>query len=137
MARFCSKCGAEVSEADKFCKACGAGLGTPSAPTAAPITAKQKDRGVTLLLAILVGLIGFYGIGHVYLGRITRGVAILITDFVFTIIVIVSLVTFVLWPLAVVFGLASLGLFVWQVIDANSLVNKYNKALEETGKSPW
>lgn len=121
-----------MSEGDDFCRACGAKLSTKVARVT---PAKPKDRGVTLLLAILIGLIGFYGMGHVYLGRVGRGIAFLIADWVVGAIGIFCM--FVFWPLAAIFFLGSLGLFLWQIFDADALVKRYNRTLEETGDAPW
>ena len=129
---FCTKCGAEVSESDKFCRGCGAALLTRVTPS---VAIKRKDRGITLLLAILLGLIGFYGMGHVYLGRVGRGIVFLIADWFISIIAAVLL--FVIWPIAILLFIGSLILFFWQIFDANSLVQHYNKVLEETGSAPW
>lgn len=98
---------------------------------------KPKDRGTTLLLAIVLGLIGFYGMGQVYVGRVGRGITFLLADWLISILAIICIIILILWPVGAFLLLLSAGLFFWQIFDANGLVTHYNKVLEETGKAPW
>lgn len=108
---YCQKCGAQVSENAKFCKVCGFQIqsvppltetqaSSPLGTTSPPIERNQvsvgsKSLSTALLLAILPGLIGIWGIGHFYLGRATRGIVILLAGlFIGVIAVFVSFITF-------------------------------------------
>jgi TM2 domain-containing membrane protein YozV len=68
----------------------------PSAPT------QRKDSTVALLLE-LIGYAGFLGIGHIYAGRTSRGIALLVGGFIYLIasavltIVLVGICMFVAW----------------------------------------
>jgi hypothetical protein len=54
------------------------------------IPAKQyKDKGITMVLEILPGLFGFYGIGWIYAGNSSRGAALLICGILWDIFAIV------------------------------------------------
>ncbi len=130
----CSKCSFDNPAGVSFCGNCGHEL---SKRAARVLGVKSKDRGTTLVLAILLGLFGFYGMGHIYLGRAARGVAFLLTDWAVSIVGVVFMFTAILWPVGVMFFLVSVGLFFWQILDADSLVRHYNKVLEETGNVPW
>jgi len=83
---FCPNCGTESVGSGKFCKECGATLygGEPSAiptpihPNTPSYAVQQKDPTAALLLALIPGLVGFLGIGHIYLGHIGLGIGLLI-----------------------------------------------------------
>ncbi len=98
-------------------------------------TAKSKDKAATLLLAILLGLIGFYGMGHIYLGRVARGIFLLLGGLLLRIIGFVCYV--IIFPVGSVLLLGSIALFIWQIFDASNLVDRYNKVVQETGSAPW
>ena len=75
-----------------------------------------------------MGIFGLGGIGHIYLGNITRGFVILIVGFI---LLIISAVTFgigliILIPFAI-----------WVVFDSRKQCKYYNDHLEQTGRPPW
>lgn len=115
---------------------------------------KSKNEGIALVLSIIVGLMGVMGVGHIYLGRVRRGVIILIIG-------IMSWVAFFI-PFAIlgvlgeleeepsdpaiiigmIGGLSAVGigvfiLFIWQVFDSRKLCRKYNEYLEKNENPPW
>lgn len=98
-------------------------------------SAKSKEKLVALLLAILLGLIGFYGVGHIYLGRFTRGIFLLLGGLLLLTSGILCLG--IISPLGGVLLFTSIALFIWQIFDASNLVDRYNKLLQETGSAPW
>jgi len=68
------------------------------------------------------------GIGHIYLGNITRGIVILIVGII---LLLASAVTFgigliILIPFAI-----------WVVFDSRKQCKYYNDHLEQTGRPPW
>lgn len=113
---------------------------------------KRKSAGATLALALVIGFLGICGIGHIYLGRVRRGIVVLVASLG------IGVATAAVWLVAVpgmfgfggdvealgmvtVFGVAPLvahvGFFVWTVCDAWKLCKRYNSVLEETGRPPW
>ncbi len=142
MSTICLKCGKENPEESKskFCVDCGSvvngtppnnhspNYSTPSLnynPNQRPM--QWKSEGTTLILTVL-GIIGLVGIGHIYLGNITRGIVLLIVGIV---LAIITLVTFgigfiILIPFAI-----------WVIYDARKQCKHYNDHLEQTGKHPW
>jgi predicted RND superfamily exporter protein len=79
-------------------------------------------------LTIVLGIFGLGGIGHIYLGNITRGIVILIVGII---LLIASAVTFgigliILIPFAI-----------WVVFDSRKQCKYYNDHLEQTGRPPW
>jgi len=139
---YCTKCGANITEEDtKFCSKCGSPIeaNTEKSSNQEEFKAEPqhlgalrkpewKSEGTTLILTIILGIFGFGGIGHIYLGNITRGITILIVG---VILLIVSIFTFgigliILIPFAI-----------WVVFDARKQCRYYNQYVEQTGKTPW
>ena len=138
----CSNCGFNIlDESTKFCPKCGSSTENDSPNKSAPKASttntqdsglqrkpEWKSEGTTLILTIVLGIFGFGGIGHIYLGNITRGIVILIVGII---LLVISAVTFgigliVLIPFAL-----------WVVFDARNQCKYYNDHLEETGRPPW
>ena len=136
---YCTKCGINIDdESTKFCPKCGSSVEirsetpTPKEPSTTPSRlqrpAEWKSEGTTLILTIVLGIFGFGGIGHIYLGNITRGITILVVGII---LLIISIFTFgigliVLIPFAI-----------WVVFDARKQCKHYNDHLEQTGRPPW
>ena len=145
MTTICLKCSKENPDESKFCAGCGSPVnGTSNENTSPPPNnsnpppnyghnpnqrpAQWKSEGTTLILTIILGIFGFGGIGHIYLGNITRGIVILIVGII---LLGVAIVTFgigliILIPFAI-----------WVVFDARKQCKHYNDHLEQTGKPPW
>ena len=133
--KICLKCGKENTEESKFCIECGASAGDPSNtnttnyrhnPNQRPI--QWKSEGTTLVLTVVLGIFGLGGIGHIYLGNISRGIVILIVGIILSVVTLVTLGI----------GLVILIPFViWVVFDARKQCKHHNDHLEQTGRSPW
>jgi len=137
----CAKCNFNIKEEDtKFCPKCGASLEsdfvntstekitTNTTPSGLQRKPEWKSEGTTLILTIILGIFGFGGIGHIYLGNITRGIVILI----------VGIILLVVSALTLGIGLIVLIPFaIWVVFDARKQCKLYNDHLEKTGKPPW
>ncbi len=143
---FCPKCGVGAKpQEESFCPKCGNKIiGNGSCPNCNSPQSNQrqqnnpnqmrqrpyewKSEGTTLILTVLLGIIGLGGIGHIYLGNITRGIVLLVVGIV---LAIITLVTFgigfiVLIPFAI-----------WVIFDARSKCRYYNDYLEQNQRSPW
>ena len=143
---FCSKCGVDTkSQEESFCSKCGTKiLGNGSCSNCnssqhnqvqqnnpnqmSPRPHEWKSEGTTLILTIVLGLFGFGGIGHIYLGAVTRGIVILIVGFILLIVAILSMgIGFIiLIPFAI-----------WVVFDARNKCKFYNDYLEQNQQPPW
>ena len=152
--QFCGQCGQQVQEGERFCTGCGTSIHSsrpqPSErvhqspsdrPAPSYVVAGTKSVGVTVILALVPGFLGFYGIGYLYLDRVARGLVILFADWIISLIGIGFLfLGFLVHPflaLAVVFFLGSLALFIWQIIDAGNLAKEWNQRVTQTGRRPW
>jgi hypothetical protein len=91
------------------------------------IQAEGKNR-TAFWLGIIVGLVGLFGIGHLYLGRRQRGVIFLVWSAVLYIDALAGLFVSQLWQSpfspAIVFGLG------W-VVQTYDLYNLTKKATQE------
>jgi len=87
-----------------------------------------KSMGVTIVLTVVLGIFGFGGIGHLYLGKIIKGIVILIVGIILLIITIFTM------------GIGIIALIpyaIWVVYDSYKLCKHYNDELEQTGRPPW
>jgi TM2 domain-containing membrane protein YozV len=139
---FCPSCGKEVLSGTAYCPACDASL-SQGAPvqTAAPYSmVPQKSEGVAVVLAIILGIFGLWGIGHMYAGKFGKGVVLLILGLIFgglfwvSIFLTVILIGFVGLAL---FGLIQFVGWLWQAYDAYQTVKTYNNLSRQSGRAPW
>jgi TM2 domain-containing membrane protein YozV len=113
-----------------------------------------KNPGTAALIAFIGGIFGLPGIGHMYVGKVGKGIGILILGLILYAVVIILATT----------GLASLGLsnpdsagsaaagvfgmlfiliivyivfFLWQIFNARKMAKKFNEIVRTTGKEPW
>ena len=87
-----------------------------------------KSMGVTIVLTVVLGIFGFGGIGHLYLGKIIKGIVILIVGIILLVITIFTM------------GIGLIALIpyaIWVVYDSYKLCKRYNDDLEQTGRPPW
>ena len=92
-----------------------------------------KSEGTTLILSILLGLVTIQGIGHMYVGKIGKGVVILIVGLVLGVTGWATI-----WiGVGAIFLIGNFILFIWQIIDSRNLCRQYNDYLSKNGKPPW
>ena len=112
-----------------ICGNCGAAL------DALVLRPALKKTRISLLLAGLVGVF-FMGIGHVYLGRMGRGIVLLFSGVLTGVLFYAAMVT-AFFSIGIAFGLLRLFLWIWQIYDAKKLTERYNSVVETTGRAPW
>jgi TM2 domain-containing membrane protein YozV len=161
---YCSNCGEKLDETLKIdeCPKCHSALHEhfKHIETAPPRMVEQlpyKSPGTTALIAFLGGIFGLPGIGHIYVGKVGRGIGILITGLIlyaltFMTIFSVGFLASIEQPNApsdnasagigalagmLVFSIAYIILFIWQIFNARKLAKKFNEIIKETGKEPW
>lgn len=103
----------------------------------ASLQRKMKSETATLLLAIILGLVGLQGIGHIYVGKVGRGIGILIGSIILFYISIALIITLVGSIIGVPMLIGFVVMFFWQIIDARKLCREYNDELEAIGETPW
>lgn len=122
---FCRNCGGDLpSDNSSFCPVCGKPQNTATAVTMA---AQTKNVGSAIALALIAGIIGFNGIGHLYIGKIGKGIVILVIGW------IILGITFLFIP----FGIIYLIFWIWQAYDVNNKAKYYNEFILKNGKTPW
>ena len=132
---YCSRCGNLAKEGAQFCDRCGAALSGGQQPYGQPTTfsytyyPERKDPLIAVILSILLP-----GVGQMYVGRVGRGLMILITlsllslapaQFLFTIVSFSSFGLF--WTMGIVLTIVSLVLYIWQILDAYRLAEDRNR----------
>ena len=112
---------------------------------------KPKNKTIAILLASLSGILGVLGVGHLYVGRIRRGIILLIsgwaiigTSFLFLSFYFMSglvipppgyprvqppesALAFIVAVIILFHGFVAL--WIWQIIDARSVCEKYNNQI--------
>lgn len=139
---FCPNCGKEVQAESAFCPSCGYNLKAPPVKPTPSVPLEHKSPGVAAVLALVLGIIGLMGIGHIYVGRIGRGIVLLVVGIILGFLTwgsfVLGFLTFGLGFIgAIIFGIILLILWIWQIFNAYGLAKQFNKAVQETGKPPW
>jgi TM2 domain-containing membrane protein YozV len=159
---YCPRCGTQIADGSTFCSSCGANLVQPPPPvyaSPAPYGAQQpyggiayrrKSEGIALLLAILLP-----GAGHLYGGKIVKGIVIMLTFFAVPIVIYLAWLLFftpadftVDWPFGsipntnlivftVIMAIVLFILWIYQLIDAYNVTKRFNSELMATGREPW
>jgi len=151
---LCPKCGSQNEDPNRFCPKCGQplvpnasaypgntgsnyGYALPPYPGYVP---NMKSGAVAVILAFIIP-----GVGHLYAGKIMRGIIILAVlnglDILFTIVLYTSIMgadTLPLpsstWLLIIVGFVAYFVAWVWQMYDAYKAVEEYNRNLAPTSR---
>ena len=176
---ICRNCGRVIPDGSLYCPFCGAkqDVAVPSnaqvppvnpTPPAVPsqpyapqtVVYKEKDEGITALLALVGGLFGLWGIGHLYVGEVKKGIMLLILGFLVQLLPMGAIMVLFMgfapmymnpyppqpgpqlmfslsfFALAI-WGIIVLVLFIWQVFDAYNTAKRYNEYLRTYGRPPW
>jgi len=115
------------------------------------VSVNYKSKGKTRILS-LVGLFGIMGLGHIYLGRLRRGILILIiVPLSWGIIMISNMIlglteteekvlveqVLVIGQISLVVIMGHIVLFFWQILNSRKLCKEYNEYIEQHGLPPW
>ena len=146
---YCNHCQKDMPNDFKLCPVCGnPPSGSSQAPQPPPppppqfnpprqpnplTYASYKSEGTTLVLAILLGLLMINGVGHLYVSKVGKGVAILIGSLILLIAGAVTIFFGVGFILLIIYFI----IFIWQIIDARKLCQEYNNYLLNNGRPPW
>lgn len=103
----------------------------PSAPRS--YNPEYKSEGTTLVLSIVLGLFGLCGVGHMYVGKVGKGVGILILGIVLFAVGIATIA----FGVGIIFLIIFVVLFIWQIVDSRKLCFYYNGYLDSNGDRPW
>jgi len=144
---FCINCGKKNPQGAKFCGGCGSSTNSPPPnsppPNSPPPNSpppnnynqyqrpmQWKNESTVLLITVIFGIFGYGGIGHIYLGKIGKGIVLLIVG---TILLVISVILlFMMMPFVIVLWIFA----IWVVFNARSDCRKYNETMERTGRPP-
>ena len=157
--KYCSNCGEKLDEnlEVKECPKCHSALHEHSSHVESTSRVVEqlpyKSPGTAALIAFIGGIFALPGIGHIYVGKVGKGIGILISGIILVTLSAVStysVISFVQVTSAdstsrfldavvvsAIFGIAYLVLFIWQIFNARKLAKKFNETVKRTGKEPW
>ena len=98
---------------------------------------ERKSEGATILLAVLPSLLGLYGIGHFYVGRIVRGIVILSIGIVLDVIGFYAFFISCEQALLdkpptifeIVYTVIGLVFWIWHIFDAKAVCRDHNSKI--------
>ena len=158
--KFCSNCGKtlDLNKEIKKCAKCGIDLQQQrERSTYNKSIVDQlpyKSPGTAALIAFIGGIFALLGLGHIYVGKVERGIGILISGIIIYVLLIIMMVIsfpsfLILAPdessvsigvilMVFVLGIAYFVLWIWQIFNARKLAKRFNESVRTTGgKEPW
>lgn len=161
---FCPNCGTSLPEESAFCPNCGFDLKKGTAPPAQPWQPNVQQNApppygyhLPVKSELVAAILGFFipGAGHIYVGKIVRGLIFMIAYFSLSIIGF-----WVIWnqvgglvstsdpnevmnalsgSMGLIMAVSVITFIIWlvQLIDVVMLTKKYNEGLQRTGQAPW
>ena len=146
---YCRKCGKELNESAMYCNSCGTSIdrsgNDASSGSAAPqMPYAQKNVGISLVLGFFIP-----GLGHIYIGKLARGLSIMAGYILIEVLIILiwfsnfnidyldydDVVRLVILILSL--SIPAYALSIWNLFDVNSLGKEYNDRIRKTGTPPW
>jgi TM2 domain-containing membrane protein YozV len=102
----------------------------------------MKNPGTAAVIALVVGAILFWGVGHIYVGKVLKGIGIMVAGWVIGGLFVLSLLSIIAVRMAglamiILFAVLGLGGWIWQTFDAYSLAKQYNDYVRTHGVEPW
>ena len=138
---YCGRCGNQLDEGQAYCDRCGQRSGDPAPPRQQYQTLREKSEGAAAVLSFLCG-----GLGQIYVGKIARGLVIML-GYILLMIFTFFLMIVIMWDDGDLTALGILILFlgvvgqfiiwIWNIFDAHKLAREYNDRLRSTGMRPW
>lgn len=87
-----------------------------------------KSEALAIILSLLIP-----GVGQMYMGKVGRGVGILLGVIILGAIGGVTVII----GIGIVIIIVDVIIVIWQIIDAYNLCKKYNTYLSQNGRPPW
>ncbi len=122
---FCRHCGNDFLFGDvSYCPTCGKPQKIVPEVTN-PKSSKKHEN--TLAIAILAGAVAFNGVGHLYIGKIRKGIKLLMVGWV------LGALTILFPPLGIVYFV----FWIWQAYDAYKKAKHYSESNAKDRKGLW
>lgn len=146
---FCKHCGKELGADAAVCPNCGQPSKDQQSVSASTVSVgynPYKNPTTAALIAIIGGIFGFPGIGHIYVGRIARGILILISGLILFFVAMFALLAgsvagpagFAVGAIfGVILSIIYVAIWIWQIFNARTLAKRFNEHVKATGKEPW
>jgi glucan phosphoethanolaminetransferase (alkaline phosphatase superfamily) len=160
---FCSNCGEKLDDGEDIeeCPKCHTALHEhPKHIETTKSVIEQlpyKSPGTAALIAFIGGIFALPGIGHIYVGRVGRGIGILVIGLILYALTVTSIfsVGFLagleqpntasdsasaglgIIAMMLILSIVYIILFIWQIFNARKLAKKFNETVKATGKEPW
>ena len=136
------------SGGNNFCPNCGkSAADTTVTQTTVPVGYNPyKNPTTAALIAIIGGIFGFPGIGHIYVGKLAKGILILVSGIILFVVGLIALMAgAALGPvgfaagamLGIILMIAYVAIWIWQIFNARSLAKQFNEYVKVHGKEPW
>ena len=159
--KFCSNCGEtlDLNQESKKCSKCGIDLQQQQIKStdnkAIVDQLPYKSPGTAALIAFIGGIFALPGIGHIYVGKVGKGIGILISGIIIYVLLIIMAFSLqsalFLAPdessvvggggvilMMFILGIVYFVLWIWQIFNARKLAKKFNESVRTTGgKEPW
>jgi len=79
-----------------------------------------KDPGLAALIAAVGGLFGLFGLGHIYVGAIGKGIALMLLNWILVFLGIITIPILIGFIILII----DLLLYFYQIYDAYSIAKK-------------
>ena len=140
---YCRNCGNQIETDQEFCTSCGSREGEGRQRPSSTILIRDKGAGIAALLSTIMA-----GLGQIYVGKIGRGILLLVIDIVFTSISTGIMLSALYiggtneeilgaWVIGGIFMIPYFIVWIWNIFDAYKLANQYNDLLQANGRRPW
>jgi hypothetical protein len=135
---YCKNCGKELPSVDSvICPACGVAQREIATTV---VSIQTKNSGTATIIALIAGFFGFNGIGHIYIGKTSFGIGLMIIGWILAFLTAIGVFgsmnsSWFAWFL--VAGIGYLVYWIWQAYDANEQAKYYNVYVKKNGKEPW
>ncbi len=145
---FCSKCGKEVHDDEVYCPFCGDNLRsstnttTQQGPTFYAVS--ERNEGIALILSLLIP-----GVGQMYVGKIGRGIAFILSGlFIFGLMICcyvlmgissnnTNTLTAGIVAITAIAMMAYIAIWIYSMYDAYKLAQQYNDYVYRNHQKPW
>ncbi len=141
---YCPNCGTQIPDDSIFCTSCGTRISTAASAAASPtastpssytppattgmpptqaapqpgyVNLPRKDPAIAAILSFFLS-----GLGQMYVGKVGRGLAILVVQIILFFTIIGIIIGFFIW--------------IWAIYDAYKLAERYNYFVQQNGRAP-
>ena len=93
-----------------------------------------KSTGTTLVLSLVLGLFGLLGLGHMYIGKESKGWHLLVIGLV---LIVVGIFLWSMGGIGIILIIVYYALWVYQFSNSWNLCKQNNEYIKTTGRSLW